>query len=351
MREFLGEVGACEIIVFATEMHVGDAHVSEFGSAAIALLAKENISNSYRLAQIGACNCMAQIGNFGFNVRHERCATVASNVCLAFAALCEASNAARLMESGASALTIQLMRIHRASDLVVAAAMRALCGLASLNDGHREALGQDDACGLIVSVVDTTESIAIIREGCEALMHLSISLNNASRLGESGACQVIVDALRDKLLEVDFGAEVCCGAMLNMALHGSSCQDNRRQLKKAGAIEVLRRAQMSTKASYRARENILQLLEILGADLASLAIKASAGGDGVSPSKQRGRGEVLGRFHANAAIAKPLEADVREYAAFSRTSSMFSTDDDDAGHVVGGTNGHQPVGSTGILEI
>eukprot|EP01033_Poteriospumella_lacustris_P013490 gene13490-9651_t len=148
LKEFLGEIGAGEIIVFATTMHIGDPLVSEFGTRAIGLLAKQNISNSYRLAQAGACDALAQAGNFGFNLRHDRAVDVAANVCLAFSELAEAVNATRLMECGASALVVELTKYHHKSDDFARAAMRAICALASLNAQHREELGRCDAHGI-----------------------------------------------------------------------------------------------------------------------------------------------------------------------------------------------------------
>ena len=72
LKEFLGELGACECVVFALNMHVGNAEVSEFGSAAVGVLAKGDISNSFRLAEAGACDAIVQTGNFGFKLRIEK---------------------------------------------------------------------------------------------------------------------------------------------------------------------------------------------------------------------------------------------------------------------------------------
>eukprot|EP01037_Dinobryon_pediforme_P039721 gene39721-48483_t len=108
--EFLGEIGACELAVFATSMHIGDPLVSEYGSGAIGLLAKENISNSLRLAESGACDVISQVANFGFALRQENACDVATNVCFAFAQLSEAQNATQLLDCGAPALVVQLMK-------------------------------------------------------------------------------------------------------------------------------------------------------------------------------------------------------------------------------------------------
>ena len=46
-------MGACELVVFAAQMHIGSGAVSVHGSAAIAMLAKGNIANSLKLADAG----------------------------------------------------------------------------------------------------------------------------------------------------------------------------------------------------------------------------------------------------------------------------------------------------------
>lgn len=37
MKEFLGDIGACELVVFATSMHIGDPDVSLHGSGALGM--------------------------------------------------------------------------------------------------------------------------------------------------------------------------------------------------------------------------------------------------------------------------------------------------------------------------
>lgn len=268
LKEFLGEIGAGEIIVFATSMHIGDPLVSEFGTRAIGLLAKQNIANSYRLAQAGACDALAQAGNFGFNLRHAHAVDVAGNVCVAFSELAEAVNATRLMECGASALVVELTKYHHKHDEFARSAMRAICALASLNAQHREELGRCDVCPLVVKMLYVHVNISsLLLEGCEAIMHLSLSPNNANRLGASGGCEVVCHLLQNKLQEVDFGAEVCTGAMLNLALYGEDAHRNRLKLVQANVIDLLRKTQFSPRASYKARENVLTLLDLLATEM------------------------------------------------------------------------------------
>lgn len=80
-----------------------------------------------------------------------------------------------------------------------------------------------------------------------------------------------------------------------------------------GAVQQLRDAQMSTKASYRARENIISLLDILGAE----AVPGSASNSGAvnslyKPSSDTGR--FVSVLHASEMKGDtiPLSIEVRE---------------------------------------
>jgi hypothetical protein len=270
LREFFGEISACEIVVHAISMHIGDPDVSEYGSGAVGILSKNNISNSFKLTQAGACDVMVQVGNFGFCLRHARCQNVAANVCFALAQFAEAVNSKRLQECGACDLIAQLMRLHGDVERVIKRAVRAVCAIASLNFQLRELLGQCGACELIIAAMIRYQSnINIMQEGCEALMHLSLSPTNTQKIGDGGGCELVVTCLRDHLIDNFQGTDVCCGAMINLVTYGSSIMDNRAKLIEAGALEQIKRAQMSTKASYRSREHGSQLLEILANDATS----------------------------------------------------------------------------------
>ncbi len=111
MREHLGDLGCCELVVYATLYHIGDPRVSEYGSSALIHLANNNPLNSYRLAEAGAVDLIAQLGNFGFNLRHPQCVVVATNTCIAFAELAEAINSTALEEVGACELVLNLLKV------------------------------------------------------------------------------------------------------------------------------------------------------------------------------------------------------------------------------------------------
>ena len=102
---------ACEFIVHAASMHIGDTDVSEYSSLAILVLACNNNSNSYKLSQAGVCDIIAQIGNFGFNVRNERSSSIARNVCYAIAQLTEAMNSSKLLDAGVCELVCELFKV------------------------------------------------------------------------------------------------------------------------------------------------------------------------------------------------------------------------------------------------
>lgn len=328
LKEFVGEIGGCELVNFAASMHIGDPYVSEYGSAAIALLAKDDISNSFKLAEDGACDIVAQIGNFGFNIRNSRCVEVATNVCYAFALLSEAVNGSRLQDCGADGLVSELCRLHLKNATFAVAGIKALCGLSSLNAKHREELGRVGACQHAVDVLILHSSTAMAQQAVETIMHLSLSPNNTAKLGAAGACEEIVKALRTKLLEYEFGAEVSAGAMYNLVTYGTTGPENKQKMLDSGAIEVLRQAQFSTKASYRARETILALLELMGASHIPGAVsqpKAVAVASPHNPKKGT-KNHQVSLVHGSAMIGDtvPLTVELRQWHSISGTSEYDS---------------------------
>jgi len=203
------------------------------------------------------------MGNFGFNLRSKRCVQVAANVCYAFVPMCEASNCGRLIECGACALVIELTKQHVKDELFAIAAVKALCALASLNLVLREELGKVGACEYILDLIIHHQSRSLLQDACETVMHLSLNPSNTTVLGECGACEMLVEAFRTTLCENEVGCEVCTGGMLNMATYGIAAKQNRFRLIDAGAVVELKRV---TVQSMRARENIAQLFQLLGAD-------------------------------------------------------------------------------------
>jgi hypothetical protein len=267
LKEFLGEIGACEVIVYVMSIHIGEPEVSEYGAHAVGILANNNISNSYRLSECDACDILAQIGNFGFNLRHEKCVVVAKNVCYAFAQLAEAVNARKMMECGASTLICHLTKLHYKNEEFAVAAIHAICALASLNPFHREELGKNSMCKMIVDMINLhCDNSSLVAEGCESIMHLSLSPNNADKLSENHGCELIVNLFR-KMVDVEFGTEICTGCLLHFCTYGVLAKKNRAYLLANNCIELLKNAQFSTKASYKARENISSLLDLLSNEM------------------------------------------------------------------------------------
>jgi hypothetical protein len=265
LREFVGELGGCECVVFALSMHIGNAEVAESGTSTIISLGKD-LSNSFRLAEAGACEVLVQTGNFGFNIRHPRCTEIASNVCSAISSLCEARNQAKLSESGACELVEALLKMHQESQNVVIAASKALCGLSSLTAENREVLGRIGACSLIIQIISHYEpmaSVGIIQNCCECVMHLSLSPTNTERLQQAGACETLVRCLDTHLIDKEFGAEICCGAMVNMITYGLSAPSNVIRFRVSNAQQVLQRVHTSLRASHRAREYATHISEVI----------------------------------------------------------------------------------------
>jgi hypothetical protein len=245
LREFLGDLGACELCVFVMTMHIGLPDITEPGSAVMINLCTDNIRNTHRLSEAGACEILVQSGNFGFNLRHPQCASVAANICDAISHLCEAANQAKLQESGACELIVALLKFHLENAKVCEPATKAFCGLASLTAENREVLGKSGGCLLIVRAMqETTSSVQIVENCAEAMLHMALSVNNTERLTQAGACVVLMKVLDTVLIERNFGAEICCGALMNMVTYGTSAKQNIQSMREAGILDLMGKVQV-----------------------------------------------------------------------------------------------------------
>lgn len=314
MKEFLGEIGACEMIVYVTSMHIGNDLVSEHGSGAIGLLGKGNILNSLRIAEADGCDIIAQVGNFGFNVRNNRCIHVATNVCYAFVPMCEAANSGRLIECGACALVIELTKLHMKVEEFATAAVKALCALASLNLVMREELGKVGACEHILDIIPLHRNPFILQDACETIMHLSLNPSNTTMLGECGACEVLVEAFARTLSEIELGCEVCTGGMLNMATYGLAAKQNRFRLIDAGAVPALRKALTKGTLSMRTKENIAQLFQLLGVEDSVAGSDNRRNSRGSRSSRHPSGNSLVNIIHGSEMKGDtvPLQVEVRE---------------------------------------
>lgn len=321
LREFLGELGACECVVFALSMHVGDPDVSEYGTATLINLSKDNISNSFRQASAGACEVLVQIGNFGFNLRHPKCAIVAANVSNAICNLCEAVNQAKLAESGACELVTSLVKFHLESVEVVSAATRAICGLASLSSINRDILGRAGACRLIVNAINThKDHIGIIESCCEAIMHLALHTENTRHFYVCGGCESIVRALDVHLMEREFGPEICVGGMVNLITYGTSAKENAILLQKLDVVTLLKRVHLSTRASQRARDNASQIIR----DLVTLGLIAITNEETATDNMKVNKTSLKSNGIGNRTISSTLEFELQTPTPINDTKSLFN---------------------------
>lgn len=309
LREFLGESGACEMIVFALSMHLGDADVSEMGTAAIAFLAKHDNNNSYRFAQADGCEILAQVGNFGLNIRHPKCIDIAANVCYAFSYLSEAANAGKLLDAGACELVIALIRLHAEDESVMGCALRALCGLSSLSSEIRECLGANGVVNVIVQCMHLHKSTEAMRDCVEIIMHLTLSPNNSVKFTNLRVYETVLTALNDELLEIEFGVEVCTGALLNLITYGDVVRETKKDFKRLGAQVILARAKGSTRASYRARENIGVIIDLVREECGGDDDRSTACTEGAASKTSEFVGVVLGSKYTNGTM--PLRAELR----------------------------------------
>lgn len=338
LQEFLGEIGICELVVFVLGLHIGDPDVSEYGTCAVCLLVRNNQqsnhANCIRLADANIFETLTQVGNFGFNLKHERSSLVASYVCAALSILCEATNSSPLLECGSDQLVVELLRLHRENREFIPYGIKAVCSLASLNFEHREILGRHGICMLLFNVLKTEDREIVIREGVEAAMHLSVNPSNSRRLKDAEAVIWIVKFLDEKLMTQPLGAEVCSGAILNMISKGPAMNDHYLQLQQCNGVSVLNRAKnlKTADVSFKVKENIFHIMETID----ELKLNESVSGrisfrsiDVRDDKANKPNGTISPRKSVDAIVdglptpekAQELPRNVREYVEFRRMTS------------------------------
>lgn len=117
------------------------------------------------------------------------------------------------------------------------------------------------ACELVAQALGLHRgNIDLLRDCIEIIMHLCMSPNNSTKFLKTKVHEVIIEAMGAYLMEVEFGVEVCSGALLNLITYGHDITHAKMQLLGAGVVSVLVRAKGSTRASYRARESANRIL-------------------------------------------------------------------------------------------
>jgi len=222
-------------------------------------------------------------------------------------------NASKLLDAGACELVIALARVHSEDESVMACALRALCGLSSLTSEIRECLGASGAVNVVVECMQLHKSTESVRDCVEIIMHLTLSPNNSVKFTRLKVYESILTALGEELLEVEFGVEICTGSLLNLITYGDSVRETKKEYKRLGALPILTRAKGSTRASYKARENIGLIIDLVhqecGNDEEDGASSSSVGAIKTSEFV----GVVLGSKYTNGTV--PLRAELRrEYS-------------------------------------
>ena len=157
----------------------------------------------------------------------------------------------------------------------------------------------------------------MVRDAFEVVMHLSLSPNNSVKFSKFEIFVPILDYLDCELLEVEFGVEICSGALLNLITYGDEIRVVKTQLIQLNCIDKLQSAKRSTRASYRARENIQRLLELLQEN-DSVFNKID--------SRVEFVGVVLGSEYKNGTV--PLQAELtRSYLTPQIISSLGADDE------------------------
>lgn len=242
----LGECGGCRVLMFFLGAHIArNEKIALEGCLAVLNLAF-NDDNRTKLGECGVCQsvvgAMRAFGATSKNVAWGGCAAVSI---LAI----DANNRTKLGECGGCQVVVSAMRAFGTSNEDVALyGCRAVVWLACRNNDNRTKLGDFGGCQVVVDAmrafISTNEEITengtrseeLARDGCRAVAILARNADNATKLGDCGGCQVVVDAMRAFGASNEKVAESGCEAVANLARNNA---ENKTKLLSLGAMDVV----------------------------------------------------------------------------------------------------------------
>lgn len=228
-----GEAGACELLVEVMKTHASNTIVSMQSCWAIRNMAASNNSNRVKFGVAGACGTIVQAIN-----NHVQDAGVVEQACRAILNLAvENGNEVRLGRAGACTAVVKVLTHHPDNTVVIEQALWAVRNLAAGgNAENRLNLGRS---GINEQVVIATSKYishtGIAEQGCRAMLNLAVDKENSKRLGEVGACELVVEILD---LYASTIAEQGLRAIYNLSVN----EANAMKLGNVGAIPVVVKA-------------------------------------------------------------------------------------------------------------
>ena len=196
----LGE-DACTLVVSALSQHIQHEETALLGCIAVRCLAYNSI-NTDKLG--GACVCVTEIlSRFISSERvvSEACRTIGN---LSF---CD-KNAVIFGVSGACEALLIAVQKHYRDPYVMEFAMYAVSMLAADDENNRR-MGEAGACTVVLQALRAGGSRGAVEEAISAIGNMAFNSNNCQALGRSGACELILAALVEHIRCKDVFERAC----------------------------------------------------------------------------------------------------------------------------------------------
>lgn len=196
---WMGANGACEAVTAALNKHTSTSEeVARFGANALGSLAFKDEGNQLRLFHAGACAAIVDA-----LTTHSTSASVVESTCRAIYNLCaEPQNVSELGKCGACGLVVTALQTHSSEADVVTQALYAIYGLAvkekvdKVHKGNTRKLVDKGAMEIVVAVMQRFANIVSVQRAAGmAIASLGRLEANRQKLGSSGACELVANAI------------------------------------------------------------------------------------------------------------------------------------------------------------
>lgn len=236
LRSDLGEAGVCEALVKGLRQHKTNAEVQPEGFYAISSLTKSIPVNRTRLIHADACGAIAEA-----LIEHKPHPGVCEQAYAAISSIIyndDCHDDHRKAFRDVCAAIVGALREHITRLGVCNAGIAAIAGLCFNCPTNRSGLGESGACEVLMAAVRTHVAAFDAQQhsvACAAIANLcSDNPSNAMKLAREGACEIVITTLSAHITDADI-SNAGCFAILSLC----SAPENASELEKFGAYQVL----------------------------------------------------------------------------------------------------------------
>ncbi len=287
----LGQVGACELVCHAIQLHINSAQVVSKLSLAIDALAMDSDPNKAKFTALLAIdNLLIALQ------KHEKVANCVADILRAIITLASVEvNKPKAFTETALKLYVKVLKAHEKSVNVANWGCHIIY-TAAIDDAKREYLGQQvRACeGIITAIAKHGENNRDVAAfGCKAMVGLALFEKNKDKFYTQETCSALVKVL-NAFHEDATVAEWATAAMVAMLTPHHLFPMNRMRFGSAGACKAI---MMTISVQHNTSETLLRLCCEVIHELCLQSpgnMSSSGSGSGESTASSKGSSAVAG---------------------------------------------------------